>query len=44
MWKAFALTLAFFLLLSAAKQDSIGVDNCSKQFRVNAKAFAERVL
>ncbi len=43
MSKAFALCFALLLLISASRQDDIGVQNCTDHFRADAKVFAAKV-
>ncbi|WP_342085975.1 cytochrome-c peroxidase [Dyadobacter sp. OTU695] len=43
MWKALTLCFALTALLAASRQEDIGVQNCTDQFRTNAKVFAVQV-
>jgi cytochrome c peroxidase len=43
MWKALALCFALVLLISASRQDDIGVQKCTGHFRAHAKEFAVQV-
>ncbi|MGV3601649.1 MAG: cytochrome-c peroxidase [Dyadobacter fermentans] len=43
MWKALAVALALFLLALASGRKSIGVENCTAQFRKNAGQFAQSI-
>lgn len=43
MWKAFALCFALVLFAASARQDTIGVENCTSHFRTGAQKFAAHV-
>lgn len=40
MWRAIALSFALLLLAAASRQETIGVQNCTDNFRKDAKAFS----